>query len=79
MGRRRKYFSAEELKEANRRKVLKFYWNNKEACDQKAKDRYWAKKLANSNNGTSGSLEPVSEELQLQTTEKTSQTNDQQQ
>ena len=66
MGRRRKYFSPEEIKEANRAKVLRYYWRNKDLCDEKARQRYWDKKLANTTNG-SGSLELV-EENRLQTT-----------
>lgn len=79
MGRRRKYFNEEEKKEANRAKVLRYYWNNKEECDRKARERYMAKKLANfNNNGTSGSA-AIPEETQLQTTEEQPQINDQQQ
>lgn len=65
MGRRKKYFSPEEIKEANRAKVLRYYWRNKDMCDEKARQRYWDKKLANTTNGSSGSLELI-EETKLQ-------------
>jgi hypothetical protein len=44
MGRRRKYFTEEQKREANLKKVKKFYWENKDALDQKAKDYYYKKK-----------------------------------
>jgi hypothetical protein len=76
MGRRKKYFNEEEKKEANRAKVLRYYWNNKEECDRKARERYLAKKLVSFNkNGTSGSAVP--DVVQLQTIEEF-QTNDEQ-
>ena len=77
MGRRRKYFTDLEKKEANRAKVLRYYWNNKDECDRKARERYMAKKLANSRNGVSGSSD-TPEEIQLQTTQEQSQNNDKQ-
>ena len=76
MGRRRKYFSDEEKKEANRAKVLRYYWRNKDKCDEKARERYKAKKLADYNNSVSGSA--ISEESKLQqTTQEQVTTNEQ--
>jgi hypothetical protein len=78
MGRRRKYFTDEEKKEANRAKVLRYYWNNKEECDRKARERYLAKKLSYANNGASGSAEQKPpEEPKLQPTQEQSVTNEQ--
>ena len=69
MGRHKKYLTDEQKKQANREKVMRYYFRNKEKCDQKSRDRYWQKKLANANNGATGSLPPV-EENQLQSTEE---------
>ena len=75
MGRRRKYFSVEEQKQANREKVSRYYWNNKEECDKKARERYFTKKLAGSKNGTSGSVVP--DEPQLLISQEQIQENEQ--
>lgn len=45
MGRRRKYFSDIEKKEANNNKVKEFYWKNKDRLDDKARTYYWRKKI----------------------------------
>jgi len=47
MGRRKKYFSDIEKKEANNNKVKEFYWKNKESLDRKARAYYWRKKIEN--------------------------------
>lgn len=47
MGRRKKYFSDLEKKEANNKKVKEFYWNNKDKLDSNAKAYYWKKKIKN--------------------------------
>lgn len=76
MGRRKKYFSEEEKRLANKNKVFKYYWNNKEACDKKARERYWRKKLGTFpespneiNNDTEGKKEvirhPLKPEMEL--------------
>lgn len=44
MGRRKKYHTDEERKEANRRKVKEYYWRNKDEVDRRAKEYYWRKK-----------------------------------
>ena len=45
MGRKRKYNSIEDQKEANKVKATRYYWAHKEACDRKAKERYWINKI----------------------------------
>jgi hypothetical protein len=47
MGRRRKYFSDIERRDANNEKVKQFYWRNKNKLDGKAKAYYWKKKIIN--------------------------------
>ena len=44
MGRRKKYFTESEKKEANRQKVKEYYYRNKAQLDERAKDYYWLKK-----------------------------------
>jgi hypothetical protein len=46
MGRRKKYITEEEKREANNQKVKDFYWRNKRRLDLEASLRYWRKKLA---------------------------------
>ena len=77
MGRRKKYFSPEEKKEADREKVLRYYWKNKELCDQKSRDRYRVKKLAKqANTDVSGSVVQAIEEIQLQIPQEVLQINE---
>ena len=45
MGRKLKYKTPEEKKEANNQKVKVFYWKNKRRLDLEANIRYWKKKL----------------------------------
>lgn len=40
MGRLKKYFTEEEKREAIRAAVRKYYWKNKEACDNRSKINY---------------------------------------
>lgn len=44
MGRRKKYFTESEKKEANRQKVKEYYYRNKAQLDARAKEYYWLKK-----------------------------------
>ena len=44
MGRLKKYNSKEEQQEAKRVAYRKYYWLNKEACDNKSRIRYKKKK-----------------------------------
>ena len=44
MGRRKKYFTESEKKEANRQKVKEYYYRNKAQLDERAKEYYWLKK-----------------------------------
>lgn len=47
MGRRKKYVTEEQRKEANNIKVKNFYWQNKSSLDDKARAYYWRKKIQN--------------------------------
>lgn len=44
MGRKRKYFTDEELKQSNRDKFMRFYIKNKEKIKKKNLERYYEKK-----------------------------------
>ena len=47
MGRKKKYFTIEEQKQANREKFMRFYERNKEKIKAKNLKRYYAKKINN--------------------------------
>lgn len=44
MGRLKKYQTSEEKAEVKRLRAKKYYWENKEKCDEQAKQRYHEKK-----------------------------------
>lgn len=48
MGRKQKYITEEEKKQANRDKVMRHYWRNQEKIKEKNLKRYYEKK---NNNG----------------------------
>lgn len=45
MGRRRKYFTDEQIKEASSMKAKSFYEENKSHLASKSKEKYWIKKI----------------------------------
>jgi len=49
MGRKKKYFTNDELEEANRQKAMRFYERHKEQRKKEARERYWKKKLEKEN------------------------------
>ena len=44
MGRIKKHFTEEEKRLANSRSSNKYYWNNKQKCDEEARNRYQSKR-----------------------------------
>ena len=49
MGRKKKYNTEEELKEANRLKWMRHYERHKKERQREARERYWRKKLEKEN------------------------------
>lgn len=45
MGRRKKYFTDDEIKEASIRKAKNFYEENKDHLISKSKEKYWIKRI----------------------------------
>lgn len=48
MGRKKKYKTEDEIKEANRKKALAYYHRNKEEINRKKMEKYYAEKLSKS-------------------------------
>ena len=44
MGRLKKYLTSEEKQEAKKKRAHEYYWNNKEKCDEKQRERDQIKK-----------------------------------
>lgn len=47
MGRKRKYFTDDEQKQANRDKFMRHYWKNQEKIKKRNLERYYANKKRN--------------------------------
>lgn len=50
MGRKKKYQTEEQLRDANNKKYMRYYWKNAEKIKQKANLKYKQKKDENLNN-----------------------------
>ena len=44
MGRKRKYFTKEEIKEANRKKARRYYYHHKDKINKKSMEKYYERK-----------------------------------